>query len=37
VRQAAITAARLLDAERHPFAMKQWFVDPAGIYLKLGK
>jgi len=37
VRRAALTAARLLDAERHPFAMKKWFVDPAGIYLKLGK
>jgi uncharacterized protein (DUF433 family) len=37
VRSAALTAARLLHAERHPFAMKKWFVDPAGIYLKLGK
>jgi uncharacterized protein (DUF433 family) len=37
VRRAALTAARLLEADRHPFAMKKWFVDPAGIYLKLGK
>jgi uncharacterized protein (DUF433 family) len=37
VRKATLTAARLLQRERHPFAMKKWFVDPAGIYLKLGK
>ena len=37
VRKAALTAARLLHDERHPFAMKKWFVDPAGIYLKLGR
>jgi uncharacterized protein (DUF433 family) len=35
VRKASLTAARLLHGEAHPFAMKKWFVDPAGIYLKL--
>lgn len=37
VRSAAVTAARLLRDERHPFAMKRWFADPAGIYLSLGR
>lgn len=37
VRKASLTAARLLRGERHPFAMKKWFVDPAGIYLKLAR
>jgi uncharacterized protein (DUF433 family) len=37
VREAARVAARLLKGEPHPFAMKRWFVDPATIYLKLGK
>lgn len=37
VREAASTAARLLGADQHPFAMKRWFVDPAGIYLMLGE
>lgn len=37
VRKAAATAGRLLGDDPHPFAMKKWFVDPAGIYLRLGK
>ena len=35
VREAAIVAARVLAHEPHPFARRQWFADPAGIYLKL--
>lgn len=36
VRDAAATAARLLADEPHPFARRQWFADPAALYLKLG-
>ncbi len=37
VRQAAVTAAKLLKDEPHPFATKRWFADAAAIYLKLGE
>lgn len=37
VRDAAAAAARLLRGETHPFARREWFVDPAGLYLKLGR
>jgi uncharacterized protein (DUF433 family) len=37
VRAAAETAARLLRNEPHPFALKKWFADPAGVYLMLGE
>lgn len=37
VRQAASVAARLLANETHPFAHREWFADPGGIYLRLGK
>lgn len=37
VRKASVTAARLLGDDPHPFALKKWFVDPVGIYLKLGE
>ena len=36
VRNAAVTAARLLKDDPHPFANRKWFVDAAAIYLKLG-
>lgn len=36
VREAARVAARVLADVQHPFALRQWFVDPAGLYLKLG-
>jgi uncharacterized protein (DUF433 family) len=37
VRAAAEVASRLLAQEPHPFARRDWFVDPAGLYLKLGR
>ncbi|MFN2397368.1 MAG: hypothetical protein ABR543_01800 [Gemmatimonadaceae bacterium] len=37
VRDASQVAARLLGNEPHPFASRQWFVDPAALYLKLGE
>ncbi len=37
VRRAMIAAAKLFPNEPHPFAHKDWFADPAGIYLRLGQ
>jgi uncharacterized protein (DUF433 family) len=37
VREASRVAARLLKAERHPFATRRWFADPAAVYLSLGQ
>ncbi|MEX2571963.1 MAG: DUF433 domain-containing protein [Gemmatimonadota bacterium] len=37
VRTAAATATRLLHDVPHPFAMRKWFADPAGVYLQLGE
>lgn len=37
MREAAAVASRLLAHEDHPFARREWFVDPAGLYLKLGR
>lgn len=37
VREASRVAARLLHGEKHPFATKRWFADPAAIYLQLGQ
>lgn len=37
VHDAANVAARLLANEPHPFAHREWFADPHGIYLRLGK
>ncbi len=37
VREASRVAARLLEGERHPFAARRWFADPAAIYLQLGQ
>ena len=37
VREASRVAARLLKDERHPFATRSWFADPAALYLRLGE
>jgi uncharacterized protein (DUF433 family) len=36
VHEAARVAQQLLPEERHPFAHRDWFADPHGIYLRLG-
>jgi uncharacterized protein (DUF433 family) len=37
VREASRVAAHLLKDERHPFATRRWFADPAALYLSLGQ
>ena len=37
VREASRVAAHLLEDERHPFATRRWFADPAALYLSLGQ
>ena len=37
VHAAMRAAAQMLPNELHPFAHQEWFADPAGIYLRLGK
>jgi uncharacterized protein (DUF433 family) len=37
VRAAGEAAARLLQDDPHPFALRKWFVDPAGVYLVLAE
>jgi uncharacterized protein (DUF433 family) len=37
VREASRVAAHLLKDERHPFARRRWFADPAALYLSLGQ
>jgi uncharacterized protein (DUF433 family) len=37
VREASRVAAHLLNDERHPFATRRWFADPAALYLSLGQ
>ncbi len=37
VLEASRVAARLLKGERHPFATRRWFADPAALYLSLGQ
>lgn len=37
VHAAMNAAAKMLPNEPHPFARQEWFADPAGIYLRLGK
>lgn len=37
VREASRVAAKLLKNEKHPFATRRWFADPAALYLSLGQ
>ena len=37
LREASRVAAHLLRGERHPFATRRWFADPAALYLSLGQ